>query len=228
MSFGALHHSVVSASKSWWAFCHNSEKDARVTLSFEVSFVRNADINNSIPKIFIVRDITEHHVIVEDSANSKISCIVNSLMLRCLNLEHALATLKQVSGLDKYHLIFVRAQDYLRLDIHYLDRIDDFKSRGGIDKLKTIIRDKHTVVPSVRHVEAAEDVFSVDKINIKCLLSDIKPVLEHTCQLIRFIEEVGSGDFDHNLRHRLNEDFFFDLVKLDSRVVSNVQKSEVL
>jgi D-alanyl-lipoteichoic acid acyltransferase DltB (MBOAT superfamily) len=49
MSFGTLHHSIISTSKTWRAFSSNCKEDTRVTLCFEICFIGYADINDGIP-----------------------------------------------------------------------------------------------------------------------------------------------------------------------------------
>ena len=81
MSFRAFHHSIISASETWRALSSYCEENTRVTLSFEISFIRYADINDGIPEISVVRHIAQHQMIIENLAYREISGVVHSFML---------------------------------------------------------------------------------------------------------------------------------------------------
>ena len=95
-----------------------------------------------------------------------------------------------------------------------MDRVNNLQPCRSIYELQAIIRYHHAVVASVRHVKATEDVLSIYKVYVVSFLPIVKPILEHTGQLVGFVQEVCPGELDDHLRHRLDENFLSEIQEL--------------
>ena len=124
-------------------------------------------------------------------------------------------------------MVPICAKDNFWLDVYDLDRVYNLQPCRGIYELKAIIRNHHTVVASVRHIETAENVLRVYKVYVESFLSIVKPILEHTGQLVGFVQEVSTGQLDDHLRHRLDKNFLSEIRELHRRIIGDVKEAKV-
>ena len=70
-------------------------------------------------------------------------------------------------------------------------------------------------------------MLSIYKVYVVSFLPIVKPILEHTGQLVGFVQEVSSGQLDDHLRHRLDENFLSEIQELHRWIIGDVKEAKV-